>query len=443
MTESLSLALFVWAVVFFADFVRRAKTGEELQRAERSLWWCALVLSGEMLTRYDGWFLASAMFVVLLVFLMLRDLGQSNQGNREPGTGNSKTGTETQGTGNGEQGTENRKAASATWRAVVLRFAVLIALVPVFWFTYNYRLFGNPLEFANGPYSAKAIAERTRRAGEPPYPGKDHPVTAAAYLVKSGVLNLGGSRLEGEYGWWWRKRWQQDGWFLVLLMGTMALLLLRRSGRDKSTVGQNVGRPVWPLLLLWVPLPFYALSIAYGGVPIFIPSWWPYSYYNVRYGLQLLPAAAVCMAAMVVYGRWWKTVALVALTFVVMTYRGTWRTDPICLREAMVNSQTREQLESKLAEALTQLPPEENILMSTGDHVGALERAGVPLKQTINENNYYAWHEALHSPAKLADYAVAFGDDDVSKAVRNNGAFVPEQTITVDGQKTAVLYRRK
>ena len=46
-------------------------------------------------------------------------------------------------------------------------------------------------------------------------------------------------------------------------------------------------------LLLWVPLPFYALSVAYGSVPIFVPQWWPFSLYNVRYGLQLLPAFAV------------------------------------------------------------------------------------------------------------------------------------------------------
>jgi len=45
-------------------------------------------------------------------------------------------------------------------------------------------------------------------------------------------------------------------------------------------------------LLLWLPLPFYVVSIAYGGVPIFVPEWWPHSYYNVRYGLELLPAVS-------------------------------------------------------------------------------------------------------------------------------------------------------
>ena len=47
-----------------------------------------------------------------------------------------------------------------------------------------------------------------------------------------------------------------------------------------------------PSLLLWLPLPFYVYSIAYGSVPIFIPQLWPHSYYNSRYGMEMLPALA-------------------------------------------------------------------------------------------------------------------------------------------------------
>jgi len=46
-------------------------------------------------------------------------------------------------------------------------------------------------------------------------------------------------------------------------------------------------------LLLWLPVPFYAYSVAYGSVPIFLPAWWPHSWYNTRYGMELLPALAL------------------------------------------------------------------------------------------------------------------------------------------------------
>ena len=57
------------------------------------------------------------------------------------------------------------------------------------------------------------------------------------------------------------------------------------------------------LLLLWLPLAFYALSIAYGSVPIYVPVWYPFSYYNVRYGLELLPVFAVFLAILAGYAR--------------------------------------------------------------------------------------------------------------------------------------------
>ena len=60
----------------------------------------------------------------------------------------------------------------------LVEFLLLNALVPVFWLAYNHRVSGHAMDWANGPYSAKAIAERTTTRGAPPYPGKDHVVTA-------------------------------------------------------------------------------------------------------------------------------------------------------------------------------------------------------------------------------------------------------------------------
>ena len=52
-----------------------------------------------------------------------------------------------------------------------------------------------------------------------------------------------------------------------------------------------------PATLLWLPLPFYVYSVAYGSVPIFIPVWFPHSWYNTRYGMEMLPAFALFAAA--------------------------------------------------------------------------------------------------------------------------------------------------
>ena len=40
-----------------------------------------------------------------------------------------------------------------------------ISLAPLLWLVYNGAVYRNPLEFANGPYSAKAIEQRTAKLG--------------------------------------------------------------------------------------------------------------------------------------------------------------------------------------------------------------------------------------------------------------------------------------
>ena len=73
-------------------------------------------------------------------------------------------------------------------------------------------------------------------------------------------------------------------------------LLLALTGVIPSRGWKRTRAQMRPMLLLWIPLLFYPLSVAYSGVPIYVPVWWPFSYYNVRYGVELLPAFAVFLA---------------------------------------------------------------------------------------------------------------------------------------------------
>ena len=66
MGESLYLALFLWAVAYFAEFA---------QGEAKALTKCGLCLAAACLTRYDGWFLAALLVVVLLVRFRLSKVG--------------------------------------------------------------------------------------------------------------------------------------------------------------------------------------------------------------------------------------------------------------------------------------------------------------------------------------------------------------------------------
>src|SRR6266568_1611757 len=391
MTEPVYLALFIWVAVFFSDFVRSAETPSDAQ-SKSPLVKCGLCLAGASLTRYDGWLLAVVMAAIALLIAW-----QSN---------------------------------FARLRSAIAKFVLVAAAAPVLWLAYNAVVYRNPLEFANGPYSAKAIEQKTAIPGYPPHPGTGNLPLAFKYYFKSAELNL------GQPGW-------QLFWVSALLLGTFIVLLFQRK--------------LWPLLLLWTPVPFYMLSIAHGGVPIFVPTWWPFSRYNVRYGIEMLPAFAV-FTAVAAYGllRFAATrstrlaIAAVFSLLPAISYVQIFRSSPVSFEEAEINSRTRIALETELAASLKQLPPNSTFVMYLGDHVGAFQQAGIPLSHVINEGNHRPWkrpadpdglwEKALQHPAAYADYVIAFDSDAVATGVEQR-ELSALAILRVTGQPQATIYR--
>jgi hypothetical protein len=394
MTEPLYLALFIWTVMYFNEFVQ--ESGQKDDNLEKSglssLVKCGLCLAGACLTRYDGWFLAAAMCVAVVV---------------------AANATGRQGLGHG-----------------VRNFVLLAAFAPVFWLAYNAIVYRNPLEFANGPYSAKAI-ERKSVSETSAHPGTRNLLVAASYFLKSAELNLAPGN--------WGRSW----WLLALTGMVLALISDRR---------------LWPLVLLWIPLIFYTFSVAYGSVPVYLPVWWPFSHYNVRYGLELLPAFAVSVALAVYFLTSFVRnttaragIVLVALISVSLSYASIWR-DPICFHEAWINSRTRIALEREVAAYLRGLPPNSTLLMFLGNHVGALQQAGIPLRRVINEGNHRTWvqpsdpeglwERALVNPQQYADFVIAFEGDPVYVATRAQSMFALA-VLHVSGQPVATIYQTR
>jgi hypothetical protein len=391
MTEPLFLALFIWAIVHFREFVQQASLAEQTKGGwASSLVRSGFCVAGACLTRYDGWFLGGALGIAAVAVV---------------------------------RGSPDRRRL----RAGFAKFVLLVGAVPVLWIAYNAIVYKNPLEFSNGPYSAKGIELKTSAAGGAPHPGTRNLSEAADYFLKSAELNLAN-------GNWGRI------WIVPLLAGIAAI---------------GYERKLWPLLGLGIPLVFYTLCIAYGGVPVFIPTWWPFTRYNVRYGLEFLPAFAVYAALagyfIASFFRDAKRKAAVVTAFVVLvagSYAFIWR-DPVCYQEAWINSRTRIALEAEIAANLKKLPHEASILMYLGDHVGALQQAGIPLRRVISEGNHRSWKQpsdpdglwerALANPGRYVDYVVASRGDEVSLRVQK-GELTSLAVIHVSGQEPVTIY---
>jgi hypothetical protein len=383
MTEAIFLAAFTWSGAYFIEFwvaTRHAR----MSLAAIALRRCGWALLAATITRYDGWFVAA--LVLSLVcgrYVYLR-----------------------------------ARVAAPLGRAVAI-CALLACIGPLAWLAYNFATYGNALEFANGPYSARAIMTRT--SGGFVHPGHHDIPRASSYFLKDAKLMVG------------NERWGEWMFRIAMLASLIAV----------------VDRRFRPALLLWSMWPFYALSIAYGGVPIFFPEWWPHSYYNVRYGIQLLPAIAVFFAIaydMLRRVNWNRAYNLaLPLVFAALVAISCWsagRGMPIVVREAIANARTRLPYERALALELAKLPSGSRLLMFTGVYSGALQQAGVPFRRVVNEGNYKIWQHALDTPAQSADYVIATEGDPVDQAVRAHGGGL-QSIAVVHGQDRAptVIYK--
>jgi hypothetical protein len=406
MTEPLFLALLVWMVLLTVECVEALRAGDAGVARRRMVWLGALILAA-VFTRYDGWVVGAAVWGVV--------------------------------------GREVWKVRGSGFevRGAFVTFSVLAVMGPVVWLWYNQHFFHDWLDFVRGPYSAAAIERRTSPPGARHYRGWHNMGWALLFYTRAAQVDAA----------WWETGFAA----MAAALAGVGIAVRRRMGMG--------------VMLLWAPLGFYVYSIAYGSVPIFIPQLWPHSYYNVRYGMELLPALALFggVTAAWVEGRvagrarrWVYGVALglVGLNALAMVYGVGWvegvvgmvkrrastvmqvYSPPLVLKEALVNATTRVPFERDLALVLEEFPAGSAILMAEGEHVGALEDAGIALKQTVNESDYDSWHAALKDPAGHAQYVVAFAGDAVSKAVAERPEGLEELTILCGtGQGCARIYR--
>jgi hypothetical protein len=301
-----------------------------------------------------------------------------------------------------------------------------IAVVPVLWLAYNGAVYGNALEFANGPYSAKAIEQRVGA----PNPALHNAGVAAIYFLKSAQLNMAG----GNWGRFW----------LAAAFAAVAIGAWKLRAQSVS------------MLLLWVPLVFYALSIAYGSVPLHVYTWWPFATFNQRYGLQLLPMFAVSTGVLTASvsllgagGRHVGKLVAVMLALVVVSYASVWKAEPQCLKEARRNWEIRHTLNSAVQGVVARLPRNSRFLMDLGEHVGVMEQAGISLRQVVNNENHRPWkrpsdpeglwERALADPPRYVDFVIAFDGDAVDQGANRANLTVLAE-IHATGQPHARIY---
>jgi len=303
-----------------------------------------------------------------------------------------------------------------------LLFGAIAALGPLFWFAHNWWLDGNPLGFYTGQYSARAIQ------GGQSYPGMNNWWLALLYYATDARMCA--------------------GWLLTLLAIAGAAIAIRR-------------RILWPIVLLALPGIFYVWSMhSTGGTPIYVPTLWPFGYYNTRYGLAVLPLLAFCAAALVgpvanrrTSGQPVQASAVrppaVLATAVVFLAALPWLVDPhpaawITLREGQVSSEARLHWTGEIARLLgPRYRMGSGIVSSYGDTNGIYRRAGIPLRETLSVDNDLLYVAPLLRPDLLREeWAVIRDIDPMRKSLLANGRYTLKLRIVVKDAPAVEVYRR-
>lgn len=381
MTEPLFLCELIWAVLLLVEWYEALEV--EDKRSAKLLWAIIGVLIAAVYTRYDGWILAFLAWAAMAACLQ-------------------------------------RRGRLFQWNFILA--SVVLLLAPAGWMTYNAVVFQDWLDFLRGPYSARAIELRTSSAAVDPHPGWHNPWVSLLYFVKAAEMDVAALGF-GEIV------------FLVSALGTVRAWLRRRAQSNvAATGGDSSSRAAnsWAwTLFLWLPLPFYAYSVSYGSVPIFLPVWKPFSWYNTRYGMELLPALAFFFAfavegALASFERQRKPryrAVMITVLFVLMTVNFTemLREKPLTYEEAKKNAGSRGYYNEAIAAVLKPLhalDPAGVVLMDTSTFPSIVPNAGLTYRQTINESDKEFYWAALGAPAAHASIILAFAGDDIDKAVK-------------------------
>jgi hypothetical protein len=282
-------------------------------------------------------------------------------------------------------------SAGKHWWKVLLLFLPIVSLGPVCWVAYNRYEFGDALWFYTGPYSAKAIYQRALDAGLERYRGDHQWGYAFEYYWAAGLLCT--------------------GWLVTCggVFGAAASIWRYRRG-------------LLPIAFLLLGPLFYVWGVYSSGQTMFVPELWPFSYYNTRYGIAVLPVAAFAMGglALAIPPRWRLAAVAIplasALVWLIPFSPDRW----LCWKESQVNSVTRRAWTHSAAGFLrANYRRGDMVLAPFGDLTGILCEASVPLKESIHEGNGDEWLATVgrldlyHRPK----WAIAQAGDSLSRAI--------------------------
>lgn len=360
MTEPLLISFFLMSSYYFVKYI---KNQEDI---------FALILAAifgffASLTRYEGWFLVGFEAIcIVLLHVFRRSLFHKMEG-------------------------------KFVLFCTPAFFGILL------WILWDFLILGDPFYFTNSPFSAKSQQNNWLVRGE--LPAYHNLFLSVSYYFVTAMSNVG---------------------VFVFFMSLVAIFLfLKKNGKgphvreDDKEVKTYLRERYFIAFLLFAPAIFYVVTLYVGQSVIFIPHLTPVGYewrlFNVRYGLMMVPVAAILCGWLLYKSN--SAAKLLILAFFLLQF-GLYKvgySKIITLEDGTVglSHARRPDAEKWMAKHY------DTGLVLVDDYARTMSiiRSGVPMQNIIYIGNRFYWEDSLRNPNKWASWVVMQRGDAVWKAI--------------------------
>jgi hypothetical protein len=282
------------------------------------------------------------------------------------------------------------KAAEARF----LFFATVGALGIGLWFLWNLLVFKDPLYFAFGPYSAYAQQQQ---------------------LAEAGNLATKGNILFSLQVYLYALCFNSNTFVLILsIIGAVVFYLDR-----KISNGVKLATSA-----LFAPFIFNIIALYLGQSVLFIQGLSGNTWFNVRYGLVMIPGIAIFIGYLIQKAGKLKYVILGLLLMV--TFFAYTNHDAVTIDDARVGSSQKNVSEVSGWLASNAKDKDGFILISAASHDAIIFSSGLPMSKFIHEGTGKYWLAATSAPDRWARWII-FRTNDTNdltfKLIMNNSGF--------------------
>lgn len=293
-----------------------------------------------------------------------------------------------------------RKWGYKTAEGILVLFTTLASFGIILWLFWNLMIFKDPLYFAFGPYSANAQQTQLEAAGVLETK-RNLPFSIQTYVYAM-VYNAG---------------------FFTFALGVIGMIMFWFDTKIKGDLRIAA-------IALIAPLFFNILALFLGHSVLFVQGLHGNSWFNVRYGLMMVPTIAIFVGYLV---HKLKAVRIVLLALLVFISAFSFTNhDTVTIDDALVGASGKNVSEVSSWLKSNAGDKEGFVLISAASHDAIIFSSGLPIKKFIHEGTNEYWKDATAHPTRWARWIVLRTNDtsdQTFRALQYNREFKENYTL--------------